>query len=359
MNKKAIAYLIMSLAILSIVAANMGIFASRFRKIESSNIEVVSNEFVGSTLSDMTGPGMDKFMDVVSKKALQHLSVKLVEGNTYDSVEATFDSLVLDGSINSTVQYRYPTLNEFLGATTNYYHVLGFSITKVSINSTFSQVSPWRIIIDSKIRFKVSVPRTKYSGFFDLNTVRDVSLLGIEDPIGGFKVTNKWKNNESYPSFIDRLNGDSGADSEYGICRDCEGEYWGFQCTDEICDDGIDNDCDGDIDCDDPDCIYDFACAICTDTDKPEGGFYGKNIYQKGTVRMHGVVMSSDRCARKEGSWPFYYYSGVPSCQSLGTNCYVKEYFCNNIPFGGISYTHSYITCSTSSGCANGACIED
>ena len=236
-NKKAIAYLIMSLSILGIIAANMGVFADRFRKVESSNVEVVSNEFVGSALSDMTGQGMDKFMDVASKKALQHLSVKLVEGNTYDSIEATFDSLVRGGDINGTLQYRYPTLNEYLGATTNYYHVLGFSISKVSINSTFSQISPWTIMIDSDIRFKVSVPRTKFSGFFDINTVKEVSLLGIEDPIGGFKITNQWKHNESSPSFIDRLNGDSGADSEYGVCRECEGDdfdEWGRQANDCI-----------------------------------------------------------------------------------------------------------------------------
>ena len=34
--------------------------------------------------------------------------------------------------------------------------------------------------------------------------------------------------------------------------------------TPEVCDDGIDNDCDGDTDCADADCSGDPACAGCT-----------------------------------------------------------------------------------------------
>ncbi len=220
-GRKAIAYLVISLTLLGIISANMGIFSNRFRRIEASNTEVVSNEFVGATLEDMTGPGLDKFMDVASKRALSHLGIMLVEGNVYESIEEAFDSLVKNGTLNGTIQYRYPTLYEYLGGTTNYYHVLGFSISKISINSTFSQSSPWNITIDSRIRFKVSVPRTKYSGFFDLQKVSEVSLFGIDEPLSGFKITTSWKHNDTYPSYIDRLNGDSGASSEYGICREC------------------------------------------------------------------------------------------------------------------------------------------
>lgn len=42
----------------------------------------------------------------------------------------------------------------------------------------------------------------------------------------------------------------------------------------EICDDGIDNDCDGVADCDDYECTNDLACIICTDSDSD--GYYAE-----------------------------------------------------------------------------------
>jgi len=58
-------------------------------------------------------------------------------------------------------------------------------------------------------------------------------------------------------------------------CIDKDADGWSIDCGDcndevkeiypgaaEICDDGIDNDCDGDTDCDDVDCLLDIACIL-------------------------------------------------------------------------------------------------
>ena len=84
---------------------------------------------------------------------------------------------------------------------------------------------------------------------------------------------------------------DSDCDSECNTCTDADGDGYyaesefGTQVdcndydasinhgADEICDDGKDNDCDGDIDCDDSDC--DSECNTCMDSDSD--GYYAQS----------------------------------------------------------------------------------
>ena len=70
MNKRGIAYLIMSLTLVGIVTANALVFSNRFRSLEQSSIEVVNNEFTESIISDISGEGLDLFHEVAAKKAI-------------------------------------------------------------------------------------------------------------------------------------------------------------------------------------------------------------------------------------------------------------------------------------------------
>ncbi|MFC1730259.1 MopE-related protein [candidate division KSB1 bacterium] len=60
-----------------------------------------------------------------------------------------------------------------------------------------------------------------------------------------------------------------------GIDEDCDGlidnedPNCGCSPSTEVCDDGIDNDCDNDIDCDDAACVGDAACVSCAATESP------------------------------------------------------------------------------------------
>jgi Tol biopolymer transport system component len=58
-----------------------------------------------------------------------------------------------------------------------------------------------------------------------------------------------------------------------GDCNDSDSSI--YPGAAEICDDGEDNDCDGDIDCNDFECLQDVACLICTDNDGD--GYYAQS----------------------------------------------------------------------------------
>lgn len=266
MSRKAIAYLIMSLTIVSIVVANTMVFSNRFKKVEASSVEIINNEFTESIISDISGDGLDRFLEVASKRAFAYLSDYLAQGAEVDDIAEAINTLMLNGSLNGTMQYKYPTLNKFLGVTTNYYFVLGFRVDKPSIESTFEHLNPWEIIVTSDISYNIIVPRTKFSWVIDVTRTTKLNILGFFDPESGWRIKNDWKHNTSYPSFLDRLLGESGG-SGYGVCNTCEGEsYTDFvaeaapACEAEVCDDLADNDCDGIVDCADEDCIGDPAC---------------------------------------------------------------------------------------------------
>jgi len=223
MGKKAIAYLIMSLTIVGIVTANALVFSNRFRSLESSSIEIVNNEFTESVISDISGDGLDRFHEVASKKAIEFISDYISQGGEIDDISKAFDSLVINGTLNGTIMYKYPTLNKFLGVATNYYFVLGFRIDQPSIKSIFNQINPWDISITSEISYNIIIPRSKFSWVIETTKTSTVNVLGFFNPSNGFRISNKWKHNESYPSYLDMLMDISG-DSEYGICTDCEGK---------------------------------------------------------------------------------------------------------------------------------------
>jgi hypothetical protein len=219
-KKRAVFYLLMSVTLMGIIVSSMLVFSNRFKKLESSSIEIVGNEFVGATITDMSTYGLDNFMEVASKKALEALASYMALEFPVNNTAEAFDSLVTNGSLNGSMRYLTPTLVKFLGVTTNYYFVLGFSIDKINIDSKFEHTDPWTILVTSNITYKVNVPRARFTGVIGDIKKTNVSIFGLPEPVGGWRVTSQWKHNTSFPSYVDMLEGKT-AGSAYGICREC------------------------------------------------------------------------------------------------------------------------------------------
>lgn len=63
------------------------------------------------------------------------------------------------------------------------------------------------------------------------------------------------------------------------------------------CSDGLDNDCDGDLDCADSDCVTDPACTVAVDPTRPDAGFRlsATSPYHPGTGRIHFTLPVATR----------------------------------------------------------------
>lgn len=63
--------------------------------------------------------------------------------------------------------------------------------------------------------------------------------------------------------------------------RDCAAE---LTCQPEVCDNGVDDNANGQADCDDPDCVNDATCFVCYETDL--GSAYGTAVASGNTSGM-------------------------------------------------------------------------
>ncbi|MGA1394024.1 MAG: putative metal-binding motif-containing protein, partial [Phycisphaerales bacterium] len=175
----------------------------------------------------------------------------------------------------------------------------------------------------------------------------------------------------------------------------------------ELCGDGIDNDCDGLVDCDDPDCAGDSGCGggsgafadLCSDAPLVQGGFLPVDtLGATGSGTVGGVAIQKDVWAKyvpdcsglvTVSNCPAYGESVPPDWDSVialwvGTSCgslqllAVSDNFCGVqgavvapvtagatyfIQIGGKGAVNAgigtvYVACGDCGGCAEGALLE-
>lgn len=117
--------------------------------------------------------------------------------------------------------------------------------------------------------------------------------------------------------------------------------------TMEICEDYVDNDCDGNTDCDDSDCSAYPHCngttGFCNDTDG------GKDLFTKGFTSDIDSAIKHDYCTQSGNQ--------VYECTGIDSNCGIKEFYCDSddrTRSDHINGTEFNARCPK--GCKNGAC---
>ena len=220
-GKKGVAYILTSLLVVGLVVANMAVFADRFRKGETASVALVRDEFTETLIQGISEQGLEDFLQVAAKNALSELATeqrrRILAGEPLGDINKSFAELVLNGSLDGERRYEGRYLLSYFGITTKAYRGLGFSIDKVTLNTTLEQVEPFHVEVEANVTFAVVAPSARLSWAVDTTKRLNVSIFGFQDPVSPSLITNQWQPNSLHPNFLDRMNGISAA-HPLGIC---------------------------------------------------------------------------------------------------------------------------------------------